>query len=317
VEKVVVDLSKTEEKICKSLGASSNDRFIFATSGKEAMQKVFLAAYLDMVRETGRTHFLTYSATTPTSLHQRMEKLGCLVKTLSVNAQGQVTRAALEEELRARTALVSLPWADPFTGVIHPILDLAQLCREREILLHVDGSDVLGKFFFRFQDFSIDFLTFEGTSLDAPLGTGGLLVRREKFSSSLQLDAEGASSLALLELETSLEKTLKQIEHLGTETARLRNTFEERLLAELPDVSILFAESERVPHISAIAFEGVHQEALRFFLERRGVFIVSGGERDDCLSFSFSHTTTEEEIDRALEAVIASVKKLRSFSVIA
>lgn len=297
-----------KRSILTSLGASSSDRFICTSSGKEAQQKVFLAAYLDFVRETGRTHFLAYPSTVSPRLQQRMEKLGCVVKPLQMNARGQVTREILEEQLRARTALVSLPWVDPFTGVIHPILDLGELCREKEILFHVDGSAALGKFFFRFQDFPIDFLTFEK-------GVGGAIVRAEKFSNAFELEEESASSTPVLNFSAEIEEVVKQIDHVTTETARLRNKFEEGLTL-LGDVSILFSESERVSHISAVRFEGVHHEALHFFLERRGVAATIFGSAHDTLSFCLSCDTSEEEIDDALEIIQASLKKLRAFSVV-
>ncbi|MFI5334379.1 MAG: aminotransferase class V-fold PLP-dependent enzyme, partial [Chlamydiales bacterium] len=303
-----------EDHIRTAVGASAQDQFIFATSGKEAMQKVFLAVYLDLVRETGRTHLLPYSHTSSPALLERMERLGCLVKPIAMDANGALSCAGLEAQLRARTALVSLPWVDPFTGSIHPVLEIAKLCREREVLLHVDASDALGKFFFRFQDYPIDFLTFDGFSVNATPGTGGLLVRKEKFSKSLALDLENSKSAATIPLADALKRQVEEIDQSVMEMARRRNRFEEKLLAQLSDISILGAENERVAHISAIAFEGVHQEAVLFFLERKKIFASLHNARDDALKFVLTEETSDHEIDRAVDILTSSVQKLRSFS---
>lgn len=323
-------LSKAEKSVAANLGLASYDHFIFAHSGEEAVHKLFLATYLDLVRETGRSHFLTAPAEISSTLSavKRMEKLGCSVKTLPLNARGQITRSALEENLRARTALVSLSWAHPLTGVIQPIADLGEVCKQKGVLLHVDASAIIGKLFFRFQDLNVDFLTFDGSALHAPEGTAGLIVKAGCLLSALKESSEkpvaGIHSIAL-----ALEMLHESLDHVCIETARLRNKLEEGLKAQLPDIIPLFADSERVPHISALAFAGVHAEALLFHLQRHGIYATYNAESfatimsacgldsllaHSALSFALSYETTDIEIDYAIEKIVLSVKKLRQGS---
>ena len=50
--------------------------------------------------------------------------------------------------LSPRTALVSLSWANGLTGVVQPVAEIAQLCRQRDVRLHLDATHVLGKLIF-------------------------------------------------------------------------------------------------------------------------------------------------------------------------
>lgn len=319
------------KKICKLLGAAADDEFVFTSSGEEAVRKLFLALYLDVAKETGRTHLL-FSPGDPWASEPGiswLEKLGYTPKTAAVNARGQITAQALEEMLRPRTALLSLPWADPLTGVIQPLADLAEICNQKEVLFHVDASATLGKLFFRFQDLDVDFLTFSGRSLHAPAASGGILVKGGGIKSTIREREELAFAPLLSGLSLSQEMLYQSIDHVCLETARLRGKLEDELKTHLPDVTALFAESERVPHICAIAFPGVHAEALLALLQKDGIFaalcqgsfskLLQACNLDkslafSTLSFSLSHDTSEEEIDYAIERITSHVKKLRSYS---
>ena len=63
------------------------------------------------------------------------------------------------------------------------------------------------------------------------------------------------------------------------ETARLRNQFEESINRAIPEASILFQETERLPNVSVIAFPGVTSELLAFHLAQQDVFASFGGGR--------------------------------------
>src|SRR5690606_9625349 len=121
-------------------------------SPKEAKRWLLFSMYAEFVRETGRNHFLLPSLDIDPALSQEMEKLGCMVKKLPMNECGQLTGELLEETLKPRSSLVSISFAHPLTGVIQPVVELAKICEEKQVRLHVDASAVIGKVFFRFED---------------------------------------------------------------------------------------------------------------------------------------------------------------------
>lgn len=116
---------------------------------------------------------------------------------------------------------------------------------------------------------------------------------------------------------------------LSTEVARLRNKLEEGIVAGFPEALPCFKSDERLPHVTAIVFPGIANEALLYALNRRGVYASIGGgsfqqiglileasglpkaHAHSAISFSLSRLTTEDEVDNAIEIITDTAKKLR------
>lgn len=308
-------------KIYGLLGAKGNDHFYLMGSGMEAVSQILWAHYLDEIRESGRNHLLTTAVEDASVLlsFNDLEKVGCLGKMLRVNAQGQLSKEELEAAIRPRTSLLSLAWAHGLTGVIQPLDEIAAVCREKNIRLHVDVSSVLGKLYFRFQDLNCDYISFDGEKIHAPKGVAGV------FAKSPMTHTPNTNVPNLIALAASLEEVGDKFDYLATEIARLRDKLEQGV----SEAVIFFREVDRLPNTAVMAFPGVHAEALLFFLSCKGVYATRGGGNaqklshilqacgisselsENALSFSLSYETTEEEIDYALEVINDSVKKLR------
>ncbi len=327
-------LNKAMDLILESLGGSSEDRFYFFHSGIDAIAHLYLTHYFDSIRNTGKNHILTTNIEEAASLMslKRLEEMGCHGKILPVNAQGQLTKATLEDAIGVRTSLLSISWANGLTGVIHPLADIAEVCRTKGICLHVDASYVTGKLHFRFEDLGVDFMTFDGSILHSPKGTAGLIVKgKTPLSPPLSL-MMGVSLPGMAALSEALSEGSQLFDHVCLETARLRDKFERGIKEGVPEAEIFFQHVERLPNCTAIAFPGVISDALLFLLNRKGVYATIGGGHcqklshvlvasgvDEllaqcALSFSLSFETKEEEIDYAIRTIVESVQKLKGLS---
>ncbi len=333
-QELIPTVDAAASAIYEALGAESSASFTFTSSGAEAISQVFFSTCLDSMRDTGRNHFLTTAIEDLPILMaiKRLQKLDCHGKMLPLDASGRLRTEVLEEAIKPRVAMLSISMANSLTGVIQPISDLVRICREKDILLHVDVSSILGKIFFVFQDFGIDFLTFDGSLMHAPKGTGGLLVRKGLSVAPLIQGTPSLNVPMFLALAMAMGEMQNKIDFICTEIARLRHKFEEQLVHALPDVEVLFQEVDRLPNTSVVAFPGAASEALLFSLQRKGLFASFGGKNSQhlsyilktcgvrpeaalsALSFALSSETTEEEIDCAVEMIVDSVKQIRSIS---
>lgn len=335
-------LTENFKAIYAMLGAHERDDFVFTSSGAEAINHVILSTFFDVTRPTGKNHYITSSIDEAPSIMSigRLEGLGCVGKMVSANKQGKVKAEEIADALTPRTALVSLDWANGLTGVVNPVGEISRLCKQRAIPLHLDATHILGKLFYEMEDVGATFITFNGDQLHAPKGTGGLWIKAgTKCSPFILGGIEQAGKRAgsynipgLVGLGHAASEVMDSRDLLCTEVARLRNKLEEGLRDRLSDVVIFFKEEERLPHITAIGFPGIPNEALLFMLNRKGVYASIGGGSfqqiglvlaasgvedilaHTALSFSLSRETTEEEIDQALEIIVESVQKLRKVS---
>lgn len=321
------------------LGASERDAIVMTSSGAEAINHAILSTYQDISLIDGRNHFITLATEEAPFLMSlnRISTLGGSTTTIKPNSSGILTPKAFIESITPRTALLAISWVNGLTGVVQPIVELAEICSLRGIRLLVDGTYALGKLFFALKELSIDLFAFNGDNIHAPKGTGGLYFREGiKLSPFITggieqtgLRAGALNMPAVVGLGEAAKQSLAARDYVCTEVARLQMYFEKEILKKTPDAKFLFENEERVPGILTVSFPGIINEALLFQLSQMNVFAsIGGGSQqllsyylktcgfdpliaDSALSFSLSRETKEEEIEFAAESVATAVSKLR------
>lgn len=335
-------LAENFKTLYRFLGATLEDSFVFTSSGVEAVNQVVQSVYRNVTLPTGKNQYITSSLDEAPSILSisHLEALGCIGKNIPANSQGYVTADALAGILSPRTALVSLSWGNGLTGVIQPIEEIAALCQQRGVLLHLDATHVLGKLVYDLNDVKADFITFNGSQLHAPKGTGGLYVKQGVKCSPLLVGGSEQGGLrageinmpGLAGLAAAAQEALESRDYVCTEIARLRDKLEEGIIAGYPRATPLFRDQNRLPHCTSIAFPGIINEALLFLLNRKGVCASIGGNQlqqlglillaskmdsslaQSAISFSLSRYTTEEEIDHAIYLTLEAAQQLSKIS---
>jgi cysteine desulfurase len=95
-----------------------------------------------------------------------------------------------------------------------------------------------------------------------------------------------------------------------------------------PEAFPFYKEGNRLPHVTAMAFPGVVNEALLYALNQNGLYASIGGGTSQklalilqasgvaeslaqsAISFSLSRETHEDDIEKAAEIVVEAAKKL-------
>lgn len=321
-----LDTRKVHEALAaiyEMIGAKSEDHFFFFSSEEEAIESVFSHVLFDHMFETGKNHILsleTEGAGT-LSLLSRFEKAGCSYQLL-----GGDPLEALQSAISPRVGLVTLSWVQPLTGMIQSLYEIADFCKKHKVLLHIRGTEAIGRLFFRYQDLAVDFFTFGGSSFYLPPGAAGLFVKKgakiteflAPVSKAMGHQVIPTNVPALLAMGEMAKVMVDQMEMGTLEMARLRGEFEEGLKARIPEVLCLNDGMRRLVNVSLMAFPFVTAEALAFELSERGVFVSMGGGKfptlgyvlkkmgqpsivaHSALSFAFSHQITELEIKKVI-----------------
>lgn len=104
---------------------------------------------------------------------QRMGKI--TVTVLRPNEKGVVTSDMVAKTITNRTYMVAICHVSNVTGAITPVAEIGRLCRNRKLLLLVDGAQSVGYSEINMPDQNIDMLAFAPhKGLHAPQGVGVL-----------------------------------------------------------------------------------------------------------------------------------------------
>ena len=238
---------------------------------------------------------------------EALEKEGFEVTYLPVDGFGRISAGEVRAALTERTILVTLMLANNEIGTIHPIGEIAVVCRERGVLFHTDAVQGFGKIPFDVEEMRVDLASVSAHKIYGPKGVGALYVRsknprvrlspiilgggHEKGLRSGTLNVPGivglgkAAEISVAERETEARRLrlLRRRLHDGivsrVDDVRLNGA---PLPTTTDDGALLPGETEwRLPGNLNLSFAGVEGEALLMGL--RDVALSSGS---DCTSAS-------------------------------
>lgn len=338
-QELIASLDTRYQVLYDFVGADPKDTFVFTSSGAEAVNQVLWSLFFEVSRKEGKTQFITSAIEdAPTmQMMKRLEELGCSARIVPVDEKGRIDTVKLAELITPRTALVSVTMAHGLTGVIQPIEEIARLCKEKKVRLHLDASYAFGKMTLSLEEIGADYLTFSGDRIHALKSSGGLFVKNGAPLTPLILGGNEQAGLrggafdipSFMALSAAVQQTALYMDTMSLEIAHFRSLFESEIEKEIPGARALFTDVLRLPNTTTIAFPRSHQEALLYLLNRKGLFATIGGNycqhlnriliasqipeiASECsISFSLSRMTTEEEIFRAIPILRESVLALQ------
>ena len=333
------------DRLYAGINARDDDDILITSCATESNNAVLKSAYYQLIHTGRRTQIVTTQVEHPavSNTCRFLQGLGAEVTYLPVNADGIVDAAILKDHIDPdRTALVSIMWANNETGLVFPIRELAELCRERGILFHTDAVQAVGKEPVDVQRAPVDYLSFSAHKFHGPKGVGGLYVRKgvpliPLLHGGEQMNGKrgGTVNVAfLVGMGLAMELASEGLRHEQTEVRRLRDRLEDALLG-MSGITVIGRRELRTPNTILLSVQGVEGEAMIWDLNRQGIAASTGSACASeslepnptfvamCLDNELAHTgvrlslsrfTTGEEIDAAIAAIRQSVDRLRAIS---
>ena len=273
---------------------------------------------------------------------EQLEREGFDVTYLTPGANGIITVDALRAALRDDTVLVSIMHVNNEIGVIQDIAAMGELCRERDILFHVDATQSVGKLPIDLSKLNVDLMSFSAHKIYGPKGIGALYVRRKpRIQIAAQIHGGGhergmrSGTLPVHQIVGMGEAYRIAHEVREQEMARLQQ-LRDRLwqgLSVLDNVYVNGDLQQSSANILNVSFANVDGESLIMAL--KDLALSSGSActsaslepsyvlralglseelAHSSLRFSLGRFTTEEEIDYAIALVQKSVTRLRALN---
>ena len=264
---------------------------------------------------------------------------GFEVTWLDVARDGMIDLDQLAAAIRPETRLVSIMTANNETGMIQPMREISQICRERGVLLHSDMVQSFGKIEI---DLSlIDAASFAAHKFYGPKGAGFLFLRSSLSIQPIMFGGAhenerrpGTENVpAIAGMAAAAEWTMRERESEQAREARLRDELWTRISRNVPDAKQNGANAPRLANTLNVSLLGLDSEMLLIALDLEGVCASSGSacmvgsvvashvllamglpieSARSAVRFSLGKQTTADEIKRAGDAVRKIVDRLET-----
>ncbi len=281
-------INETKKDIAKMLNCNSN-QLIFTSCGTEATNLALKGiAFSSTQKAEIITTKIEHHATLNTTLF--LEKLGFIVHYLDVDNEGFIDINQLQELINNDTLVVSIILANNEIGTIQNINEIAQICKNNSIYLHVDAVQALCHIPIDMQELNADFVSFSGHKFHAPKGIGMLYVKeKEHLESLLHGGAQEYGKRAGTEnvpYIVGFHKALSLgIRNLSSYKKRL-NQYSTIVLDMLNKAKIDYRLNgpkigeNRLPGNLNISFPNIDGSELLFYLNKQNVFVSTGSACD-------------------------------------
>jgi cysteine desulfurase len=295
----------------------------YKTKGKHLItQKTEHKAVLDTVRE--------------------LERQGFEATYLDVEADGIVDVEKFRAALRPDTILASIMMVNNEIGVIQPVWEIAEICREKGVIFHCDAVQGAGRVDIDLSKLKADLLTITAHKIYGPKGIGALYVRRKpRVRIEAQIHGGGhergfrSGTLATHQIVGFGEAARLAKAEMATDNERVR-ALRDKLWNAIRDMEEVYVNGDlgrRIPHNLNVSFNFVEGESL--IMAVKDIAVSSGsactsaslepsyvlralGRNDELahssIRFTLGRFTTEEEVNYAAQLIRRKVEKLRELS---
>lgn len=281
----------------------------------------------------------------------RLSRNGYEISLLNVDQHhqptaGRVDLDRLSDAIRKDTCLVSVMLANNEIGVIQDIATIGEICKQKDVLLHCDATQAVGRVLIDVQHMNVDLLSISAHKFYGPKGIGALFVRKRSPNVRLEplvtgggqengLRSGTVNPAGIVGMATAMKIAVKEMPEEVRALQEKRNRLYTQLVERVPDIVLngpsLYLPGLRLSNNLNVSFSNVDGEAL--MMSMRELAVSSGsacsstnpepshvlrsiGLSDDMtrasLRFGLGRFNTDEEIDFAVELVTQSVSRLRT-----
>jgi cysteine desulfurase len=335
-------LEESREKVAGLLGAKPEE-IIFTAGGTES-DNLALKGIARKNQKSGK-HIITTRVEHPAILEccRKLEKEGFEVTYLPVTNEGLVEIATLESAIRSDTILISVMHANNEVGTIQPLEEIGRLAAEKDIYLHTDAVQSVGKIPTDVNKLGVDLLSLSAHKLYGPKGVGALYIRNGTRLESiiqggghergLRSGTENIAGIVGLARAAVLAGETMTME--AERLTRLRDRLAELVLLKVKESWINGTMKMRLPGNLNFGFKYVEGESLLLFLDSIGISVSTGSacsshklepshvllslglKPEEChgsLRITLGRSNTLEEVDYVALGIAETVERFRGIS---
>ncbi len=263
------------------------EEILFTSCGSESDNLAIRGAAYAMRERTGARWILAaraeHPAVTKTLLHLEQYE-GFQIEWLDVDEQGMVTPEIVSRAICESTAIVSVMYANNEIGTINPIREIAEVCREKNVLFHTDAVQAAAYLPVDVRALGVDMMSLGAHKFYGPKGVGALYVRKGTplvshltgGGQEFNLRAGTQNVPYIVGFAEALRLTNEERPQRVTHVQPMRDRVIGSVLEFIPDARLTGHMDSRLPHHASFAFKGVDGNLLLTLLDAAGFACSSG-----------------------------------------
>lgn len=318
----------------------------FTSGGTESDNWVLQEAFHNAIRNgIKEPHIITSRIEHHAILHtcQSLRELGCQVTMLPVDHNGLIDPTDVRDAIQENTVLISIMAANNEIGTIEPITEIGEIAHGAGIPFHTDAVQAFGQIPMDVSKMPIDYLSASSHKIYGPKGVGFLYINEKQKTKALlhgggqeRNRRAGTENVAgIVGFGKACELAKNSLEDRMQRERNLRDYMTNRLLKEISDVHLNGDSIKRLPNNINLSFHGIEGESILIMLDMRGICASSGSactagsidpshvliatglspeEARESIRLTISDTTTKDEVDQVVDALIEITGRLREMS---
>lgn len=199
-----------------------------------------------------------------------LESLGWALTVIPVDEFGRVSSEAVVDAITPDTALVSIMLANNEVGTLQPVAEISRLLNGRNVLLHTDAAQAIGKLPVNVEELGVDLLTLAGHKFQASKGIGALYVRKGTPIKNILFGAGHEQGLrpgtenvpAIVGLGVAAKLALQRLASRDDQLGKYRDQLHEQLRSAIPGLVLNGHPQHRLPNTLNLSFPDVTGKAL-------------------------------------------------------
>ena len=270
-------IERARLSVSNSLGCDRSE-LIFTSCGTESNNIALLGLL------TPGDHLITSTYEHPAILEVAnfLNMKGIEITYIKPLPNGMINPDDIEKKIKSNTKLVSIMFVNNELGTINPIHEISEITKQKNVILHTDAIQYIGKQKINLKKTNIDLLSLSAHKFYGPKGVGALFIKnginlnpsylgggQEKNLSPGTENIVGIYGLSLA-LEISLNELSKWEKTIVKYESDFLNTLKKL------NINFIINGENRLPGILNITFKDILSQDLIIALDMNG-YAISGG----------------------------------------
>ena len=335
-------LEESRKKIAGYINADE-DEIIFTSGATEAINLGIMGYAF---RNKNKGNRIIISEVEHISIHniaKYLEREGFQISKVPVDQYGMVDVRKVEQRIKDETILISVGMASNEIGTVQPIKEIGKLAAEKGIAFHTDAVAAEALLPIDVKKDNINLMALSSNDFYGPRGVG-VMYMQKRFrvnpmiigggqERGLRSGSEDIPGIVGMSLATEILQ-----KEMNSEVKRLqgyRDRMIKQVLEEVPDSHLNGHPTERLASNAHFRFDGIEGESILLSFKDLGISVSTGSactsktlepshtliatglvheEAHGSLQLTSGRFNTDDDIDKALEAVPNVVSRLRKLS---